>query len=555
MLPARQFVFALLAAVLAASAASADPDLGTAGMQELKRALEKEQAVLHDARQTRLKDLLEQTRRDAAELFNRKKVAGNIAGMAAARTAMKILDRSAARLADTGDFEVPGDVRYELTAMMKSLRREKEAVDAEHRVAVAALKKTYAARLNAQLRSQGQPTAGPERAGALLEKLLESGDVLAPGATEDQTGAGEGESDTADAEENRRQEIAVSSPGSNWVTAAFWDVETYGLEIVRLPTARVEEDETRSGGGMISGHPYEAVVRPVRVLPEADLYAFRINRLRGTSAADVLEWPHAGNDRTLSLRVRPAGELPASDRFELQVSGPGTSLLPKAGEEAVDMTAIRQDIDVSISIDTQPQGALVYVDRQLVRQNQEPVRTPCTITVKGGLHQIVLRKRGHLDAVLNDVEATQGLRLTWNFKENPAYEQTAVRVSARSVWQQSGLDVRAGDRLLVKASGTWSCGNKKEEVDADGYPNNAKYFHYYFDPASSPRQLAGAPYGALLMRIGESGRPVMIGRARKLTVTESGRVLFDVNEAADARYRRDNRGYLTVEIHKLAGSR
>jgi len=535
---------------------NAEVDFTTAGMQKLKQGFEREQAQADARRVDRLHALILKNLKLAEAMLQQKKVAGNISGMAAARMATRTLKRGSGELTSRGDFEVPAKVRHELTRLFATLREEKAAIETDTREAVQRLTAKYHHLLADQIRKQGATPPDPDALKRYFQALL-SAVTAAPDADETEPAEPPPDRGKARAPTESRsltEEIAVSGQGSNWVTFADWNVETYGLEIIAIPVVNQREPTEKTGGGVMSGQPYKARLVPVRVLPAAHLYAFRANRLPNHAGVDILEWPGKGNGWTLQVRARPSKDPPSLHGLELQVSGPGADKLPRASEKTdVPASAESQTAtNVRIFLKTRPEGALVYVGRKLVREGGEPARTPCTISLTAGLHQLVLRKRGYLDAVFEELEATEGLRVNWDFKKNPGYEKRKVRVSARSAWQPSGIEIEAGDHLLLKASGEWSCGKKREKVGPTGYPNDKDFFHYYFDPKSSPRQLSGVNYGAPLMRIGEKGRVRRVGKGRKVAAETSGMLYLDVNEAVDGRFRRDNTGTLTVEVHKVA---
>jgi hypothetical protein len=108
--------------------------------------------------------------------------------------------------------------------------------------------------------------------------------------------------------------------------------------------------------------------------------------------------------------------------------------------------------------------------------------------------------------------------------------------------------VSKGDSIAVEVEGNWSCGSGKELCDTLGYPNNDAFFRYYMDTTSHPRQFVGANYGALLMRIGETGRPIPVGKSLKVSAPEGGSLSFDINEAAGKTFRQDNASALMLRL-------
>jgi hypothetical protein len=256
------------------------------------------------------------------------------------------------------------------------------------------------------------------------------------------------------------------------------------------------------------------------------------------------------------LRARPSGQTPCRHAVELEASWAGASAVPAIGETTApgDTPAATNRPPVRIEIRTEPPGALVYVDRSLHAENEQIVRTPCTITVPEGGHRVRLTMEGYQDGVFDGFDCRDGKVLAWTFRKEAGLQETQVRVLAIGRWKSSGVSVRAGEQIAVEASGTWSCGVRREPVDGNGYPNDPRFFFYYVDPKRSPRQVKEANYGALLMRVGPGGEPIVVGSARRLTVPASGTLYFDINETDDFKAREDNAGSLQVRIRTRAAS-
>jgi Ca2+-binding EF-hand superfamily protein len=96
-----------------------------------------------------------------------------------------------------------------------------------------------------------------------------------------------------------------------------------------------------------------------------------------------------------------------------------------------------------------------------------------------------------------------------------------VMVSARQAWTDSGIDVRAGDRISVSPTGVIRYApSQGDRVDPAGGANNAT--------AAAPRP--DLPIGALIGRVG-NGQPFLIGRGLEaLPITSSGRLYLGTND-------------------------
>ena len=115
------------------------------------------------------------------------------------------------------------------------------------------------------------------------------------------------------------------------------------------------------------------------------------------------------------------------------------------------------------------------------------------------------------------------------------YETRTVQVPLESNWIDSGVDVRRGERIQMKASGVIVAGRTR--ISPDGIRSN--------DP-SAP--LPGAAEGMLIAAIGsESNSPVIeIGSSREFSADRDGRIFLTANRSSYA----DARGGFTVEIRR-----
>jgi hypothetical protein len=255
--------------------------------------------------------------------------------------------------------------------------------------------------------------------------------------------------------------------------------------------------------------------------------------------------------------------LPSQHGLALQAGFPGAGAMPRldsAGDEPREPAPPGAGVDpgadaapapaggvVPLSIKTEPAGAAVEVNGRTCREGGAPVRTPCVVEVPAGGASIRLTRFGYVPAQWEHYKARSDTPLVWRFERDTRIVDHRTMVSASAPWRYSGVAVKKGDRVFVSASGRWSCGEGGEMTGPDGYPNAARYAHYYRTARSAPRQLTAEPYGMLLLRIGKDGPLGPAGSSRRLTADREGFLYLDINELPGA-VRRDNTGSLTVRI-------
>jgi Ca2+-binding EF-hand superfamily protein len=110
-----------------------------------------------------------------------------------------------------------------------------------------------------------------------------------------------------------------------------------------------------------------------------------------------------------------------------------------------------------------------------------------------------------------------------------------VVVDARERWSDTGIDVRAGDRITIQADGRVTLsGNNSDTAGPGGSSRRAQ---------SAP--LPDQPAGALIARIGNSS-PIFIGARQILTAESDGRLYLSVNDD----HLLDNSGEFNVTIQR-----
>jgi hypothetical protein len=109
------------------------------------------------------------------------------------------------------------------------------------------------------------------------------------------------------------------------------------------------------------------------------------------------------------------------------------------------------------------------------------------------------------------------------------------RIYAYRDWQSVGVRVDPGDLLHIRAQGEWL-------YTPDEYHGPEGHATY---PAPNTYPVpGGTPGGILLVRIGESGTPMIVGRGRTLIADHDGLLYFRINDDILS----DNEGYVTVEV-------
>ncbi len=114
---------------------------------------------------------------------------------------------------------------------------------------------------------------------------------------------------------------------------------------------------------------------------------------------------------------------------------------------------------------------------------------------------------------------------------------TRLRVYADEAWTDTGIDIRAGDRLSIEAvSGEWSpwAGGSYDALGSGG------------DPRCDCNVLLGASHAALIGRIGD-GRPFLVGDDFLGASGEAGRLFLGIN---DTRLE-DNDGSIRVRVEVI----
>ena len=551
-----------------AASAQSNP-LSSPACQEIKRAYLDAKKQADAARVKKLKDYVAQKLAEAKALLAEKKRAGNISGIAVGTKSVEILEQLAKQMDDKGTFEVPAQVRRELTGLMEECAKGKQKIEDDNATAQKDLDSKYTDLLAQKLKEAGAADLTDVQlaesfrlliSGRIPAAVVPSGTNAAPAAQQEPAV----ELEPAQSEMPADTNIIVRSSGNanNWVRLANWFADVRSIEIIEIPLLDRRQAERKTAEASAIGQPYETRYVPARVLPQGEPYIFQVRSKPGYELPDVEIWPTRRNNWTMTVRARPRFN-PSRHGMEIFVSFPGVENLPAAaadtttGEEAsavaqapTNAPPVDNTPTVRIKVNTTPDGASVLVDGSPCTVSNALARTPCVVPMKIGTRQVRLRKLGYVDAVLNKFEAAEGKSIAYTLEKDPGMIDRTFKVSARTPWQNSGVTVKKGDLIMIQTTGTWNCGTNKEPVDAVGY-TIAKYFFYYFKPENGPRQLTTENYGALLVKIGKDGLMRAVGKDYKATADADGNMLFDINETDDNKVRRDNGGTLTVHIQKV----
>ncbi|HOC21365.1 MAG TPA: hypothetical protein PKL16_07685 [Anaerolineae bacterium] len=118
----------------------------------------------------------------------------------------------------------------------------------------------------------------------------------------------------------------------------------------------------------------------------------------------------------------------------------------------------------------------------------------------------------------------------------PVRQETLAQphIYAYRDWQSTGLMLHTGDRVYIRARGTWLY----TPGEYHGPEGHAKY------RAPNTYPIPAIPGGILLGRIGDAGQPFAVGRGRTVVADREGLLYLRINDDILS----DNAGYVEVEI-------
>lgn len=446
-------------------------------------------------------------------------------------------------------MEWPEEVRPEMRERLKKFRDEFEPASQAADEQVAAVRAAQITRFTEALQAAQRPV--PEDVETMFSRWLAED----PPKPEEKPPAGETPKDKpvepppeeVKPPEPPKEYFAESgTPDGDWTPVGRWTAEMRGPDLMRIPVFELREARKGTQANLISGQTSEWSWEPIQPPASGTNYVFRLKRLEGREVVDVVHWPSPEHPGELAIRTPYSKEIPTSIGFELQCAKRTQAEDPAVVEARRELA--QKGIDIPVQ--TRPEGARVGVNGKVYRHpSGEVALTPCTIRLLPGPVRLTLVLDGHVPHDVAEFKVAAGAQLNWQFQSELDLPGTMFRVDSKTPWPVAKIEVKAGDRIWVIPEGTWVIGERGETCGAGGY-DETRMPHYAAAKTAALRQVAEAPYGALLMRIGvkEKSQPILIEKPLRIVSPMSGVLAFDTNEIMESKARRDNRGSLNLKI-------
>ena len=529
-------------------------DLQAPEYQTIREAYDKEKSGINGPRLEKLKGLLQRNLQEADAMLKEKEMTGNIKGMAIARETKAVFEEALSDLDKKQDFALPEKVRREVEPTVAECRQEKQRIDGPFTNRLANLEQEYLQKFSDAMRKNPQLVSLANNGDSVkkwFQQLLIT-EKASPSTPKPPTGPGATNvAATASNTAAAASEIfAKSGEAPKWMSVARWTADMVAVDIVSIPvTGRsgvFETEKYNPVAGQNSTLRYEALRR----LPERGDYQFRLKRIPDKEPVDVLDWPAVKGGFVLTFRTH-SGIV--AHGFELEVGVRGADiarLFPDNGGASAAAATNLPSAQIKLNLKTKPDGASVSVDGVPYRDEKDVLlKTPCVVKLDPGRHTVQVSLLTYLDMKISDYDFKEDRDVSWVFRPDLRVTRATVVVPAHSDgWTASSVKIKPGDQVVIDASGKWVCGVKGEECGPDGYPNNKDFLHYYLNPLAAPRQLVGANYGALLVKINADGFPKLIGKGGALTTAKDGTLFFDINETEYKALRKNNTGAITVKV-------
>lgn len=543
-------LFSLLGLTVACAVYGVEPAAPSAlrsgpEFKAVKETYSKGLAAIQMTRTGALVRLLQGNLETADQMLKEKSQSRNITGMAVARNARTIFENALTNLNTVGTFEFPPKVRRELEAMVQEAKSARQKIEDEAHAARSNLNSQCFDKYSALIvKSRPELAAESAREGLKLEfktwlEEKEAEDMPPASSTNDAVGVTNAASVSSSAQP---VVLGASGDAKKWVTVGRWKGSVASLEVVAISVAGMKIGTNRSeSANIIAGVDSKFEYVAHYAFPTGAAVPVRLKSVPGQPGGEVVEWPSAGNDFTLSIRLS-APHYPSTHGFDLQVGVTGEGLMPGAVLES--SSGHEEPVPpVSVGIVSQPPGASVWLDGVPVKE----AKSPCRISVPVGAHSLELVLQGYESMTLSNEMFATNRTVKWTFRPDPRLVTKTCTVEADgNQWYPSGILVQNDTVIFIKAEGEWSCGSRGERCPAGGYSASVPTYRHYSDPAL--RQAADFNYGALLGRIGKDGAPFLVGPSTRLKATAKGMLYFDVNEVTGKVSRADNTGKLVVRV-------
>lgn len=530
------------------------PTADTPGIADIVNALRKAMEVIEKERRSALTAILKRHLDSLQDMLQEKKKTRNVTGIAIANAGIGLFQAAITNLNATGQCEFPSKVRRELEPVIAGFNADAAPVLAK---ASAAADRAFAAALEsfsaigASLNPGVPPDPTDPAFAARLKELIQTpGDApQSERARQPATASLASASDTnRPAPSATAPPVVLASSGDveQWTTVATWRGAMMGMDVVSIPVAEVAvgTNTTRQFNPM-SNQDSELTYIVYTRLTITDGMRYRLMQVPDNQGVEIMEWPTKANQFQLVIRTPAKDGFPSYHGFDLQVGIPGRALAALSNQTLQSRPAEKPPSSTVIAFSTAPDGAAVYVDGTPLRNTW----TPCRILLSPGAHTVGFSLPGYSPLVITNQQFQGGETLRLVLQPDPRVQRASLVIAANAKsWTRSDVTVSRGDNLSIRAEGSWSCGPGREQCDASGYPNDQTFIRYYMDSASFPRRTTSAHYCALILKIGEKGRLMAVGKSLNMVATEAGPLYFDVNEADTGDLRGDNAGSQQVRI-------
>lgn len=546
-------------------------NIRTAGMHQLKQAYLQAKIAAAAPLKAEYKALLDKYLSQAKADHKAAKSSGNSKKMALGRKAKAMFTKCYEEFESGGDFSVPESNRRELSEILEKFAAEKKAIDDKAGDGPKAVERDYAAKFAALALAQPDMAAmpKPEADKLIAEKFVEfvATEIKEPepdpGAIDTAMMAPELQPPPATPV---TPVIASNGDGGQWVDIFKWTGDMMGNDMLDIVVVNREKDSEEKQFNPMGGDDSIFKFKVFNtLLPRLD-YSFRLMRVPGLGGVEVVEWPGADNEWNMMTRVMLTGDtVPEKHGFVLQASvppgefdkafkgakladpvegEPGSSTTTKTGGDEI----TRKNL-VKLPVKTKPKGVVVLIDgKPYSGKDGKTAKTPVILRLPPGECDIGLKKFGYLTKTFKGFTIAKGKRVVCRMVEDPDIKTVRIPVPAsQKGWKPAKVEVENGDMITIEADGAWSCGEPKDKCGPEGYPNNKRFYKYYLDPAKDQRLVKNCNYGALLAKIGEDGKPMVVGNGKKFKADTAGQLYLSVNER-EGRPRSGNNGAIKVTI-------
>lgn len=109
-------------------------------------------------------------------------------------------------------------------------------------------------------------------------------------------------------------------------------------------------------------------------------------------------------------------------------------------------------------------------------------------------------------------------------------------------WRSSGVVARRGNSYLIDATGSWRLWNHFRWTSPDGDIENFNY------GGISGKFVSDYPTDALIMKIGETGNPIGVGKSRSIIADRDGILYFRMNQNSASTFIGEAKGQVDVIV-------